>query len=477
MSGIRRSRLGLWLTCTMLSILILAAARGDLWLDEIWSLVLARSAHSAGDVFLRFKHDNNHPLNTLFLYLLGDQKHLYMYRLLPVLSGIGSLFLMGHLALKRWGYPEALLSVVLAGTSYPLLLYFSEARGYAPAILCALAAYSLRFGKGQGSLWGRWVAFWLVSALGILSHASFILVLAALAAGDMVVELPRLGSPRDKIRGFLAWHGPPLACFAGWYFWFLREMEIGGGPVNSIWGVVGQALTLLVGLQGLWFGTGLAILVFILVVVLGTTLLYRTRDDSWAFYPALLPIAPACLLVATHPEYFYFRYLIVCFPFFYLLLARLMGEGYRKSSPPWRWSVLAVTGLFLAGEAVGVIQLLRFGRGNYSAALASILAHAPGESVRIASDHDFRNRIMVEFYAPRIKDGNRLAYVVRARWQSERPDWFLTHSQDPAFQPPARIGLGGAGIYQFRDAFPFSGDSGWSWFLYQREIPVKTATP
>src|SRR5512135_3181929 len=47
------------------------AARGDLWLDEIWSIEWARKAGSFLGVFTNVHVDNNHYLNTLFLRALG----------------------------------------------------------------------------------------------------------------------------------------------------------------------------------------------------------------------------------------------------------------------------------------------------------------------------------------------------------------------------------------------------------------------
>ena len=44
----------------------------DLWLDEIWSLDGAFAARHWWDVFLRFNLDNNHHLNTLYLFMIGD---------------------------------------------------------------------------------------------------------------------------------------------------------------------------------------------------------------------------------------------------------------------------------------------------------------------------------------------------------------------------------------------------------------------
>jgi len=66
--------------------LIVYCARGDLWFDEIWSIKADESATWVVEIFTRFKHDNNHPLNTLYIYLVGETRHFLsiIYRRLPV---------------------------------------------------------------------------------------------------------------------------------------------------------------------------------------------------------------------------------------------------------------------------------------------------------------------------------------------------------------------------------------------------------
>ena len=62
------------------SFFIVLAARGNLWLDEIWSVDFARGAHSLRDLFTLFRHDNNHPLNTMYQYLVRQQSGLFSWR-------------------------------------------------------------------------------------------------------------------------------------------------------------------------------------------------------------------------------------------------------------------------------------------------------------------------------------------------------------------------------------------------------------
>jgi hypothetical protein len=70
------------------SALIVAAARGTLWFDELLSLQWARSAQHPWQLLELYRHDNNHPLNTLWLMLVGEDRPPIAYRVLSVASGI-----------------------------------------------------------------------------------------------------------------------------------------------------------------------------------------------------------------------------------------------------------------------------------------------------------------------------------------------------------------------------------------------------
>ena len=106
----------------------LALIFNDFWLDEIWSLKFAEGLHSPMDAFTQIHHDNNHWLNTLFMYLLGDQTEWFLYRLLALFLGIASIGLAGLIASRR-GRLESLVAVILFTFSYLQTLYSTEARG------------------------------------------------------------------------------------------------------------------------------------------------------------------------------------------------------------------------------------------------------------------------------------------------------------------------------------------------------------
>src|SRR5205085_12217207 len=97
---------------------------------------IARSSQSLGQAALT-PSDNNHPLNTIWLYLVGERRHWEVYRIPAMLSGTVAVAVIAML-LRRDGKAASIIGAVLAGSSYFLVHYGSEARGYAPAMMFAL---------------------------------------------------------------------------------------------------------------------------------------------------------------------------------------------------------------------------------------------------------------------------------------------------------------------------------------------------
>ena len=117
----------------------------DFWLDEIWSLNIAKSVHSPADVVLSeaARIDNNHPLNTWYLYALGDVRHWWLYRLPALATGIASVIVVAH-AMWRRSATEAIAAALIVALSFPLVFYSSEARGYGLAVFFALVWFPLK---------------------------------------------------------------------------------------------------------------------------------------------------------------------------------------------------------------------------------------------------------------------------------------------------------------------------------------------
>jgi hypothetical protein len=448
--------------------LVVAAARGELWFDEVWSLGLAERARNLGELLSRGRFDNNHVLNTAYLWLLGpDLRALWAYRLLSVGSAVATIAVAAWLA-GRTGVVDGLAALVLVGTSYPLVLYGSEARGYAPAILCALVAWAAVQACWRRMAPGRVLLAWLALALGILAHLTFVLVAVALGVATVVREA-RTGRGWGRAVGRLvALFLPPAAFYAWFYVVFVRHVQVIGGPVHAYRDVVGTAAVMALGLPD---GGGMRLLataVCLAIVVAGAVLALRRRRPAEAvFFVTVLVGAPALLLAVTRPTHLYFRYFVVTFPFLYLLLARLAGAFWRRAP-----RVLAVGALaallvaWLVGQGQRVGPLLVLGRGQTGALLAYVSAHSPPGELRIGSESE--SALLLSLYARFLPDDQTLRIVRAPAWPTERPEWMVTRRQRRGSAMPDELEFGMSGRYRRVSSYPYAGVSGWSAFLWRR---------
>ncbi len=308
--------------------LLFLCSRGDVWLDEIWSTEWADRAGSPWEVLSRFPHDNNHPVNTWWLMIVGTSGSPMAWRALAVLAGVLSIDLVGRLAALIDPAARGLASLLVA-LSFPLILYFSEARGYGPAVACSLISAMILF--RARATFGWIAAFWIVSLLGLLSHATFVMVLLALGTWKTIVEV-RSGRHFAEL---MLWFGVPGLAVTAYFFGFLNRMEIGGGPEYSPATVVGHLFAYALGFpaDGIWacIAVGVGIVLGILSWCFG---LGRSCVPEIRWFLGLLPLVATGVWLVSRPEVLYFRYFLILLPFGYValaaLLVRLLDVGFRR---------------------------------------------------------------------------------------------------------------------------------------------------
>ncbi|WP_338605416.1 hypothetical protein [Desulfoferula mesophila] len=420
------------------------------------------------DVIASIKHDNNHILNTIYLYFVGRGQAFYIYRLLAVACGIGSLMAIWRLAVPA-GKLATLLTLFFTGFSYPLVLLFSEARGYAPAILCSLLAYlQLRRCRERLSAFNI-VIFMLVNILGLLSHATFAIVLLALFTATTLQRGP---SPLlARLKQLVLLYLIPLLALALLYFGFVRVMTIGGGDSlhTDYLYVVGHFAALLFGLPNSQPWTSIALAGYLAVVIGASYQLYRQRDNQWLFYPCCLALFPLAMIVATRPRFIYWRYFVLTAPFLYFLIARLISKQLIIRKPLARLLIICLFIALMGGQFVRLERLVLYGRGGYMAALAYIALNTKGAIVTIGSDDDIHNTRIVGYYKARLPAGKTITYVMQNELKSQPPQWFITHTEatpqalQKCFDPKVTT------RYRFQKEFLAAGESGWPWMIYRNE--------
>jgi uncharacterized membrane protein len=436
------------------------------------SLGLAQSINHPWEI-LTLHHDNNHILNTLYLFLIGKQQNWVWYRILSVVTGTASVVVMGYTTFRR-GFLEATTATVLAALSYPLILYASEARGYAPAVLFSLTSFFLLQGYWQRRTFWKLVLFWTSVALGLLSHFTFIYVYLSLFVWSVVHKIQDRKYRLETWGELLKCHTVPILCVIFLYVVSVRHMIVGGGPVYNTFAVIRLAILLAMGLPQKGIAGFLGIIIAFALVAYGIYSLQRQNSSRWVFYLCVLLLAPAFVLMLNPPEHFYFRYLLVCFPFFYLLTGFTLASLYRKST----WGkILYVLFLlvFIVVNMQKTADLLKIGRGQYLEAISYMAENTSGDEIVVASDHDYRNKIVLSFYQRYLPEGKKLLYRDQNQLPPEGPDWVITHNQDIGFSPPPSIRDPAGHTYTLARSFPYSGISGWHWFVYRNDSSLAGA--
>lgn len=444
-----------WLVVLAGLVLRVPAAQGQLWLDEIWSWTFA-----AEGVFPR--HDNNHPLNTLWMMAVGENATEFVYRLPALITGV-LLITLAVIAGRQRSQSAGVLTGLLVACCYWMVHYSSEARGYMPMLLGSMGGYLIltRWMDARGN--GPRLAFAVCAVLGLLSHLLFVQALA----GFVVWQLYRLwrtpaDSPEDRASQFVRWHVVPFAAAGTVYLAFVRGMTIGGGPDVNWWDVVRNACGLTFGLWPEPMLTGAAIALAAITVILELRYRAREGDDSLVFFATTIVIAPTAMLVVMQPEYLSPRYFMVPSLFVLILAGSLLSRAWDGTSlrTLMRGGALAAVLAFLALNGRLTADLVTRGRGDYVAAFRFIREHTPSGTgpITLASDQPLSAEMAIRYYANRSADQRPVELLGGDEWPDGGVDWIvLVNGTEESIRK---------GTYVRRAVFESGRLTGYRWALY-----------
>jgi hypothetical protein len=442
------------------------AAQDAFWLDEVWSLVYyANQARSPLDILVRMPSDNNHHLVTLWMYACGAQDNWFVYRIPSVLAGVGTVVLAWQVC-RGWGKIEALVAAWLSASSFVLITYASEARGYALAGFFALAAFLFLKRHLATRGWISAVLFGACVLLGSMSHLTFVLFYTGALTWSLVALVKRAESWPQAAVDLLRLHGLPVILLVAFYLVSLRGLQVGGAPEYVLSDVISKTLALSIG--GARVNPQLRWPLAVVAAGLAAAALrclWMERDDQWIFFLVTLVVAPGLLLL-TRPSVLTVRYFYVSIVFFLVLLSYLCGRVYRLRITG-KLGVAAALVLILLGNAYHTYGFLKVGRGQYLAALDYILQNSPSAEVHVASDHDFRTGTMLAFYCNYLPDERPVHYHSSKAPLSPQVEWAILHSFQTAHRWPPVFDRDD-NRYELRREFPCSGLSGVNWAVYHR---------
>jgi len=457
------------------------AAQNDLWLDEIWSLNLAATMGAWHEAFWKVLHDNNHPLNTTWLYLVGPDQAPWILRLPAIIAGTLSIVAAGW-ALAQAGAVRMLVAMILVAVLYPLVHFGSEARGYGLMILFALISFGAVDRARSNPDHARWL-FALAVTLGTISHLS-ILPIAFMMTIAFALDRLRRGDGFWATLNTTLWFCAPvtgglllvgggmaygLSLLNGQNWYGGRAMacpDMGcfiGGVDNIVRVTTGGVSTNLAGLHaGLFLITLTSAVVWLMVLGHRRAMLYGTVFFGTA----------AVYLALGQPNVPLGRYFIPMFTFIPLILADVVGELRTRSRLARLVATLSVLSIITA-NAWSLTQFQKSGRGHYTKGFDFIINTTVGPSITIGSDMTFRFATVFDFLAHRTNLDKPTNHISPENVLRERPHWLVTVLRTSPAAPQTLClespdGAGAPLMYDLAKSIEYWGLSGMNWDIYRR---------
>jgi hypothetical protein len=467
MIELTRQRAILAAVLAVAAVLRIAAANGELWFDEVWSIRLVeQDVKSPADVVLRLKHDNNHMLNSLVVYFVGPEGGSWSYRWPAVLAGIATVALAGWVARRR-GFATQLAAMALVGGSYFLVHYSSEARGYAYQMFFMLLAYAALW-EAEGTGRAKWE--WLFAAsciLGFLAQPLFLTVYLAAQVWSWI-PWPRVARRDIALRLVCRTIVPGL--YFGWLYWVnLRHMTVGGGLEQPYVEVIVTTLSLFCGgpFHAPWAYAAAALTVAVTVIAFWSISAHRRR---WMLYLYLIVMMPLTVLLIAQRDDLYPRYFLGSVLFLCLLWAEMLGMLYDRSEDGRVWYRVLLAA-FIVANGVHIAQLITYGRNSYVEALKQMELRTPGDRIELLMDHPLRQQLMIERYGHRATT-KPLHMSLPTEETAQSAEWILAHDVETDFVPGSSIGFPTGDNFELVEVYPYAGLSGWNLALYRRATPA-----
>lgn len=461
-------------------LLRVAAAGGDLWLDEIYTLVLLEEADTPLAVFTSVLHDNNHHLNSLYLYFAGDVSSVRVLRALSIALGLASVPVAAW-ALRPYGRSAMLIAAGLVALSYPMVHYGSEARGYAGLLLCILLAFGFA-GRNLASVDPRTHRLALAAAIaaGTLFHLTMLFTALCIGLWVLWERWQRTGWQARRaiveaqsflMPAVLAGLSTLLLLFLPLFLGSATSISMGGVTPFSWEGFArgyGNILRLTVGFRKLG-PDGIFLILVLFAVVLSRRFLaprYRPLHSLTLISMVLVPLVMALSGLPNLNMGRYFLFAAVVLVFWLAVVCSQFAASGRPGRTGATLLLVTLCGFSLWQTA----NLVSLRRGQYTAALETMAASGPA---RVGVSHSRRIEVIAGFFRDRRKALRALTLVGPEERRCDDPtDWYVVEVRSHRPPHPRRIQAGPSTCkrtYELVKIFPAFGLSGQDWAIYARQ--------
>jgi hypothetical protein len=449
----------------------IGCAQGPLWLDEIWSIENLGPLTHFWQVFWGISHDNNHFLNSLWLYWATRfSADAVVLRAPSIAMGALTIAMMGRLG-ARHSAAAAIAASAMTALSYFFVNYSVEARGYAGSALALVVGFdALERSIARPDSRAR---FTLAAAMGIglLWHLAILPAIALLALICFGEERRKIGRWESALAATIRIFAPTLAAIVPALAFVLAgvfvvgRFTIGGVRAFDAAQALGAIAAMARDTIGLPLATpGWAVLVLAAAAIFAALRLRLVLDGRRVAYAIILLALPAAVFVIRPPNAHIPRYYLICALFLILFIAEVFGSLWRAGARR-RWGAVAALAAILIGD-VGL--LVRFQASKDQAWPQALAAISDSGRLRLASNFDDRIGKFVDYY-------NRahppLDLVARAQWCQRRPDWLIAETSS-APEMPENLDLQANGCrvqFAFVRRYESWGLSSVGWALYRAQ--------
>lgn len=466
---------------------------GELWLDEQWSCLQVSSISSPVEIFTRLLHDNNHPFNSLWIYLNGSFASPERVRFPALICGVATLFLIIRYAPRLFGERVASLWLLLCLLSYNLILFSSEARGYALLVLCATWCFLLALRAGGGDTERPSpLLFTVVATLGCLAHAAFIMLLAPLIAWSCATQANR-SSPLG-LNSWSCWAFIPVTVVGSILaIGFYSKLAIGGAPILPHLQVFLSTLAVSVGGEELSasnpaLSAWMSLLALgVIAAVVAETVAWIREDKRVGILIALLLATPVLAVVISSPHFILPRYFLFQTVIVLLVLSRFIVRLANRSKLGVALGVILV-GAYIVGNMRLTWQLLTWGRSSFEMNRRGIISLYPPEQRTLGATQEFQTGIRMRygeswFVAHGAGDGGKVALLKDYTNASPGPLYVLRESPDRFERFPTSFTTNSGVTYTlaWTNPAPISSGAQAAWYmredLYRERYPAGMRVP
>jgi mannosyltransferase len=383
----------------------------NLWLDEMWSLTIARMPLRSVLWSARTQDPNAALYNVLlhFWIWLGESEA--VLRGLSLLFGVALIPAIYLLSRRLFHTSVGLLAAALTAVNLFHIQYSQEARAYSLVVLLVtLSSFSFAEYVSKQSR-RAWIAYVIFSSLAVYAHIFAVLVLASQFVS--LLFLPRSVAPWKRLIQAAAASTLLMAPLAALVYTRVRHPFIAFNWIprptarrvyDLFYSLVGNANYYGIPIPHTIAGRIVLVtcgLLSILAMIVACRTWIATRRSqytwrfallvSWVFLPIIVVVSFSILF----QSWFINRYLLICLP----ALLIIISAGVQFVRPPWIGAGTAV--IILSAQLAGLPQYYRY-RVEYqewNAATAYVLAEQqPGDAAIFCVAH---GRMLFDYYRER----------------------------------------------------------------------------